>query len=158
MLRVSFDPVFPSQPAGCQAPRCVLPCAGVLLVFSVFSHLCVSRHEHRCDYDWQLPWDGAGPAAREGRAGFHSNRAWEAAWSLDESLFGVFRLRLLLHCYCGDCWILHLLLRAETDQPQTAEPQTGTAQDLATDLIGFKQQSCLYTVVTTDSHKIMLWR
>ncbi len=43
MLRVCrcFDPVFPSQPAGCQAPRCVLPCAGVLLVFSVFSHLCV---------------------------------------------------------------------------------------------------------------------
>lgn len=33
--------VFPSQPAGCQALQCALPCAGVLLVFSVFSHLCV---------------------------------------------------------------------------------------------------------------------
>lgn len=131
-------------------------------VFSILSSLCVSRHEHRCDHDWKLPWDGAVPAAREGRAGFHSNRAWEAARSLDESLFGVFRLRLLLHRYCGDCWILHLLLRPETDQPQTEEPQTGTAQDLAADLIGFRQSCCLLysinTVVTTASGKVMLWQ
>lgn len=106
-------------------------------VFSILSSLCVSRHEHRCSHDWQLPRDGAGPAAREERVGFHSNRAWEAARSLDESIFSVFRLHLLLRRYCGDCWILHLLLRAETDQPQTAEPQTGTAQDLAAGLIGF---------------------
>ncbi len=107
------------------------------LVFSILSSLCVSRHEHRCYHDWQLPRGAAAPAAREERVGFHSNRAWEAARSLDESILGVLRLRLLLRRYCGDCWILHLLLRAETDQPQTAEPQTGTAQDLAADLIGF---------------------
>lgn len=30
-----------SQPAGCLALRCVVFCAGVMLMFSVFSHLCV---------------------------------------------------------------------------------------------------------------------
>lgn len=112
------------------ATVCVLFCACVLLVFSVSSLLCVSRHEHRCSHDWQLPWDGSGPAASQGRSRFHSDRGREAARSLDESLFSVFRLHLLLHRHRGDCWILHLLLRAETYRPQTAEPQTGTAQDL----------------------------
>lgn len=97
-------------------------------VFSIVWSVCVSRHKHRSSYDWPLTWDKPGRAASYGRARFHSNRGWEAARSLDESLFGVFRLHLLLHRYRGDCWILHLLLRAEIEQPQTAEPHTGTAQ------------------------------